>query len=652
MEDCFSRRLLPALCCAFMRQVFPLAMLAGAGFFAACGGGPQKPTTVSTLPSAQPSATATAPAIDLSPVTMPESVVLLVHVPHAATTGDTVSEWAGQQLEIDSVLAEMVGERISKVVDLESPSDLVVTAQDRGARRDPEMRFAVSLSVKNFDAAKSTLQTEYGLLPIGNGAFEITRTGSHRHDGDSDFRVCALAPGLGGGRIVCSHDATSRDAMLPYLTRGTSGLSSIKSDFHLEARPGPFRELVKRERASITQSASRFMGGGRDLRALWESAVADLADGFLDADGATIDANIDAKAAVADMKITAKGSHALVTRLLTGHPERAEPVPATFLRLPQESDIAVFSHGLDPDQIAGPRDELVKAVDAALETENKVGPADRKAFTDALAHTADLFALPMVYARGVDFAKAIPAVNGLTESSDAAKIRAGLEQAAGWDVFGVEGPPATITSVFKDWTAVLARPAISTAMGSDSPKWRVAGASRGAPPGSVHLTMTYAHEDYDWTQSQSGGKPKKRPPITLVLHTLIVPDQSRAWIVSALDEATAVAKAKSILAGQATLASREGLDALKSARLNAGGFVTPRGVGLGLPLTYLFGGNPRYKASNDPLLGISSQSQYTTPLVFTYVEGSAGTDHALTLSLRIPRAALQDALAVGPRLFH
>ncbi len=227
MEDCFSRRLLPALCCAFMRQVFPLAMLAGAGFFAACGGGPQKPTTVSTLPSAQPSATATAPAIDLSPVTMPESVVLLVHVPHAATTGDTVSEWAGQQLEIDSVLAEMVGERISKVVDLESPSDLVVTAQDRGARRDPEMRFAVSLSVKTFAAAKSTLQTEYGLLPIGNGAFEITRTGSHRHDGDSDFRVCALAPGLGGGRIVCSHDATSRDAMLPYLTRGTSGLSSI-----------------------------------------------------------------------------------------------------------------------------------------------------------------------------------------------------------------------------------------------------------------------------------------------------------------------------------------------------------------------------------------------------------------------------------------
>ncbi len=634
-----------------MRQIFPLVALASVGIYAACGGTPQKAQNVSTLPSTQASASAAPPPIDLSPVAMPESVVVLLHTPHVSATADVLSEWAGQQLEADGALQEMIGERLAKVVDLESPSDMVIIAEDRGGHRDPDTHLAVALSVKNFDSAKAALQGEYGLLPIGNGAFEITRTGGgHRHDGDSDFRSCALAPGAGGGRVVCSRDATLRDAVLPYLTRGVASLAQSKSDVHVEARPGPFRELVKRERASITRSATRFMGGGSDLRALWESAASDLADGFLDAERATLDASIDSKTGSAEMKISAKGSRALVTRVLTGHPERAEPLPSVFLRLPQESDIALFSHGLDPDQIATPRDELVRATDAALDRENHVKDADRKAFTDALSHTVDLLTLPMVYARGVDFSKAIPAVSGLTDASDAAKIRAGIEQAAGWDVFGVEGAPDRIANVFKDWTAVLARPGIATAMGSEAPKWRVAGASRSAPAGSVHLTLAYAHEEWDY--SQPSGKPKKRAPITLTLHTLIVPDQSRAWIVSALDEATAVAKVKAILAGQSTLAGRAGLESLKTARVNAGGFITPRALGLGMPLSWLFTSNPRWKASNDPLLGISSQSQYTTPLVFMATEGLTGSDHDLTLAVRVPRAALADVLAVGPRIFR
>jgi len=122
--------------------------------------------------------------------------------------------------------------------------------------------------------------------------------------------------------------------------------------------------------------------------------------------------------------------------------------------------------------------------------------------------------------------------------------------------------------------------------------------------------------------------------------------------VSALDEATAVAKAKALVAGTGTLASRAGLEALTSARINAGGFITPRGVGLGMPLTWLETWNPRYKATNDPLMGISSQSQYTTPVVFTAAEGGGGGGASLTLALRFPRPGLQEVLQVGPRLFR
>jgi hypothetical protein len=188
-------------------------------------------------------------------------------------------------------------------------------------------------------------------------------------------------------------------------------------------------------------------------------------------------------------------------------------------------------------------------------------------------------------------------------------------------------------------------------MGTDAPKWRLIPTTRNGPPGTVHLGLTYSHNEWDYSNPGTG-KPKKKPPIALTLHTLIVPDGTRAWLVSALDEATAVAKAKQILASQSTLATREGLDSLKSARTNAGGFITPRGAGLGLPLSFLFESSPRYKMANDPLLGISSQSQYTTPLVFTATEGATGNDKSLTLSLRVPRPALADVLQVGPRIFR
>jgi hypothetical protein len=101
-----------------------------------------------------------------------------------------------------------------------------------------------------------------------------------------------------------------------------------------------------------------------------------------------------------------------------------------------------------------------------------------------------------------------------------------------------------------------------------------------------------------------------------------------------------------------TLATLAGLDALRAGRLNAGGFVTPRGVGMGLPLSWLLNGNPRYRASTDPLMGISSQSQYTTPLVFTYAESGGSGESAFTFGLRIPRPALADVMQVGPRIFR
>ncbi len=580
---------------------------------------------------------------------MPQSVVVLIHASHLGASADMVSEWAGQPLPLDQPLGEMIGERLSKLVDVDGSADMTLAVQDRGAHRDPEVRVAVGLPIKDFEATRSQLQGEPGLVGIGNGAFEIVRAGSHRREGDSDFRSCAIAPAKTGGRLVCSRDASSRDLVLAYLTRGLAHLATSKSDVHVDARPGPLREIVQRERANIMQSGARWMGGS-DKRALTEAAIADLCDSFLDTDRATVDATLDAKVGAIDFKITAKGSQGLTTRILSGHPDRAEPPPAMFLRLPDDADVAFFEHGIDAAQLAGPRTQTIAFFESLAAQSTKISAADQKAFMDAYSHTLDFAAVPIVYARGVDFSKAIPAVAGLTEQSDAAKIRAGAEQAAGYDIIGIDAAPDKVIALAKELVAAVSRPVIATDM--KDTKWRVVAAPRNAPAGSVHLALTHELEDADYSQPRTA---KKRPPIVLTMHSLIVPDGTHAWIVSALDETTAVNKARSLVAASptnGTLATRAGLDGLRASRINAGGFITPRGVGLGVPFSWLDTWNLRYKMGNDPLVGVSSQSQFTTPIVFSATEAAENDEKSLTISLRITRAVVAEALAVAPHIFR
>jgi hypothetical protein len=380
--------------------------------------------------------------------------------------------------------------------------------------------------------------------------------------------------------------------------------------------------------------------------------LSDLVESFLDVDKATMDATLDAKLGMVEMKISAKTTHGNITKLLTGHPDKAETAPAIFLKLPAESDIAFFGHGLEAVEMAVAKTMIVSGIESLAADDPKLKDADRKAFSDAVAHTVDFLTTPeLVYARGVDISKALPAVTGLTEQSDAAKIKAGLEQAAGWEIIGAEVAPDKLVPVFKEWAALFARPAVAASLKKDAPLWKVAGPARNAPPGTLHLTASMTHEDFD-AYSASSTKTKPRPPIVLTLHTLVVPDGTRTWVVNALDVDTAVARAKALLAGAPGLSQRAGLDALKTMRANGAGFLTPRAIGFGTPITWMTTYNPRYKATTDPLMGISSQSQYTTPLVYTATETTANGENSLSFTFQIPRPAVQDVLQVGPRLFH
>jgi hypothetical protein len=78
--------------------------------------------------------------------------------------------------------------------------------------------------------------------------------------------------------------------------------------------------------------------------------------------------------------------------------------------------------------------------------------------------------------------------------------------------------------------------------------------------------------------------------------------------------------------------------------------VTMRGLGMGLPLTWLFD-SPRDRVGADPLLGTSTQSQASTPLVLGFAETNDGGP-GFTMSFHMPRTALVDVMQVGPRIFR
>ena len=444
------------------------------------------------------------------------------------------------------------------------------------------------------------------------------------------------------------------------MTRGLP-LQKSTSDIHVEARSAPLRRIIQRNRNRFQSQGAREMGAGRELRPVVENAIGDVLDALLDGDSATLDVAVDKSKGTAALKVKAQSSHALVTRMLTAHPEKAEAVPATFWRLPGDADLAIFGHGVDADLLASPRDQLVRALEVALGREQALSPSDRKALGDAFAHSVDLLAVPMVYARGVDVSKTLQAM--APSAGDAAKVRAAAEQAGGWDVLGLEAPPDKVVATLKEWPSAFSRAAIAKWMKDQSsadvaPTWRVVATPAGLPAGSVHLALAVAHDDSSYGTSGLTGqgqatKAKKRPPITTTLHILVIPDQTRAWVISSLDQATAVAEAKLVASPSATtgtLAGRQGLDALKSARLNAGGFVTMRGLGMGMPLTWVLD-SPRVRIAGDPLLGTSAQSQGSTPFILGFAETNEG-EPGFTMSFDMPRAALADVLQVGPRVFR
>ena len=651
----------------------------------ACGGAAPPPVqnaVVTTMPAVTITAT---PSWDTSPVAMPANVGLVARVTNVSAAADKLSRWTRIPL---SPLDALGNNRAARVVDLGKPVDIVVTIEERG-RGKPKPTVAYSAAIRSLDEARAILSEKNELVNGENGALKIVpkkaakpsqpqdRDGDGSPDvedeNDDDDRKCVLAPAFGPAawRMVCAETDQALGKILPYMTRGVTRITADQ-DIHIEAYPAPLRKFLNAAHGEVSRDLARSGPGAQVLADLM--AAYDPFELALDLDHATLDAKLGDAAGDASLSLVFREKQSGLTKAFASHPELAGPAPASFLRLPLDSDVAFYTHGFDATELDKARtlggDALVLGLQGSS---NALPPSDAQAIGNAFKNTVGSLSGQLVYARGVDVVQARAALSAFAAAKDdASKAKLGkaaIEQVAGWEIVGLEQPIAKVGPNVKEYATAFARPGIVKWMKEDDSDptmpvttFKAGAAIAGLPADSLHFEATFFHAaEVPPPPPASNAKQKPiarapKPPITTKLHVVVIADQGHTWIVDGMDLPTVTAKAKGLMPGApdtTTLAKRADIEALRTRSSNAGGFFNIQGIGLDLPIAWA-NRTPAYElAGDDPLGGMTSPQQGATavPFMFTETAPPAGMQGVLVLSARVPKEAVTDGISYGSKLF-
>lgn len=642
-----------------------LVLLAG------CGGPPPVPTTPPPAPpDLKLQAVAKDPPIDVSPIAEPQNLIVLARVSRPDAIVKTVAAWTHLPLPGGKELVRQVNETLADVVDLQQPLDAAVSVTLSRHGVDP--LFAVSVGVRSFDEARSRIAARYRTDPVSNGGLKVRGllTRSERaeadQEDDDEAEVCVLAHAASGAKLVCGPN-NAVDQLAPFMAR-TMPRQSWPADLHVEVRPEPVRGPLSEMRGALPALA-RSMAGSTSgaVRELVDASVGEAVDIIEDAQKLVIDASIDDRGVNATSRFEFQGTKSLFARALTDV-GRADSAPAAFWHLPGDTDTAFFMRGSDPKLYDHPREILANLLTEGMDAA-QLPPAEKKAVHDLLAEKMlRLFTNggTGIYAKGFDQAgleKALKARAAVKEDDwlgrETSKRAVG-EQVIGWHLYQVSEPVAKVGPILKDWSALWNRPAFAKWMeqktgttAKEMPKMRVTPAPAGVtlPKDTVHLEVSIPVDDVQppWTSTMPIATPKAAPKAApkavpqkpMTVHVLAVPDGGATWLVFGVDAklmGTKVAQALSTAPDAGSLGkTMQGVDLLKSSKMNGGGLVTPRGF---LVVTAIDG---RERSPFDVLATLPGKG--AVPIVFDgKAEGPSTTARAgaSTGQLTVSRQVIED----------
>lgn len=655
-------------------RILPLATLVLLAGPTACGSTPAPVAPNGQqgdvkLAPAQASASA---AFDLSPVPEPADVIGVLRWSNPAATLSNLAACTGlpqaladanAQLLVSSTLKELVGgavdtRQLGAVVALDAPAHVLVALDSSSKRSKPIA--AMSLGLSSLERAKGVVEENATLTEAGPGLWKI----SGREPSSSSCFIAASA-GSTPARLLCGERDRDVTALGPYLARTLPTLPlegrDAQGELRFTALSAKFGDLARQQLRGLPILAQSQLSIGEPQfdRALGDASNA-LQDELIaligEADKATIDLRVDGATCLnVTASFSLRGQTSWLAGTIADSAGRAGPAPALYWRLPKDSDTAFFGHSGDPARYAGIVKTLRAMLEGWLQKENVGKPADRKAI-------AELISLPLdqptssVSASGHVAATPAPPKGGKVTPDEAMKgFLGGL---FGWHLIGIDAAPDALIKYLKNAVAAYNAPGVRARLPDididpkELPTIKTVPAPKELGKSALAIEITFKNlPSLDAPPGKGpGAKPK---PVSLTAHVLLMGEDKATWIAFGQDKRELLKRLAAVKEGAPDaerLASRPGLDLLKTAKLGSGGFVTLT------PFTRAFQDGIEFASTAAGSAGVSSMPAGMQQLsgalsnlphkgeglMFMTTQAQAGGSPRAELSFTLTKPALED----------
>lgn len=571
----------------------------------------------------------------------PADLIAVGRLANPATVIDTVAAWAKYPIDVRALVSKNKPEAAALLV-YDAPVEFAVALDNKGLGNFPQPFAVVSIGVSSVEGTVEFAKRQGQSVRMQRpGVYQIAKGKSP---------VCAVAASIGKApaRLVCGDRQEDIDALLGYATRGLPTENMGKADLHIELRADPLRRRYSKDLRQLKTMAAPFVLSEMSLDSpRFDRALADAVHGVADEvlslaediDQIRIEAALDKSGNVLETTTAFKfrGQSSWTVQTMVDAAKRSKGVPEMFWKLPKDSELATFGVGANAKRYDAIRKTLAELMDGALEKE-KVPRKVRDQLSDVLLDTWTAEG-DFVYAHSELMGSGAPGKPG-----SALAIRDSIRSRLGWYVIGIDDKPAKykgyLDKVVKLYNDAQLRQLLDKRMkvkGTDLPKLS-ARPARGLAGGATtyELVLTSAF----FGKLDGAEKGARVPPLSIVI--TVLPDGDRTWIGLSADEKLLNTKLTEVKKGDATLASREGIGQLKTARGVSGGFFTAGNL--------VKSAADSIADASDIKKALNAMPHHGETPVLMWTTVSAGAGPNVLWTLRVPRAVVEDIAAIAPLL--
>jgi hypothetical protein len=512
---------------------------------------------------------------------VPKAVVLWLRVPAPGRDIPLLATLLGFSSLPDpsEVLAQKLG-ALGRSVDLSRPLDWTFGFEDQPGAS------VLAASVVNLNTFLAQTRGDFRITHKSRGRWRIEPKAKPA-EGVWECELWHAAPPV-GARLVCGSDALAIEEQGGFLL-AAARISVDRANVHAEV-PGSAALLALQKQETTDKLAAPAAGKDDAAEALGRRWVTDL---VRDLGGISWDLTL--RQASVDISQVLRFSRAdsMLSASLSGRDGEPKPVPEAFWRLPNDSDVAFYSEGAEPERMRRTGATWLHDLLGVIIAESKYSypSAVVDGWERALRGTL-LRGGAFEIAHGGDLDRAARA---LQDAADHASDRAGSAdpvlkkaraQLGGWTLLGIADDSQAYLQALREVLRVATdgdkyplKKGATPPTAEQSTHYlseRPLQASSGLPREALHIVLRS-----EPNPKYRASKGKEPVPSASTYHVIAVADSAQhLWLAISTDEAQAVARLRAVLAPDPakTLGASDELRQFAKQRIVGLGFGTLAGL--------------------------------------------------------------------------